>query len=232
MRRVLFSIAAAASALAVATPASAQWAPRPVGYAAAYADPGALLTQVAQLRSQIRQLAMSNMLSPGEFRQLDWYAASLDQRVRRAAFNGLSPGEAYDVQSRIARLQQRIQLAAMSPNWRYGYGGYGGYGAYGAYGGVGAVLGRTSYYGWTPIYGSHVVQVVQRAPAPIANVMSGGLGMARMPSRTERNRAFSSGGRRMQRMPSSMRAERSFAFSSDGRGKGGARRGGGRGGRD
>lgn len=248
MRKVLISFAAAASALAVASPAAAQWMPQPVGYGAAYADPGALLMQVGRLRGEIRQLGMRNVLSLGEIRRLDWEAVKLDQRVRRAAFNGMSPGEAYDIQRRIARLQQRVQLAAMTPNRRYGYGyggypayGYGGYGSGGygyggygyggyGYGGYGAVVGRTSYYGRSPSHSSQAMQVVQRVSAPTMNsVVLGNRNMTQMPSRrAERSFGFFGGGREMRGMRP-MRAERSFGSLGGSRGMG---RGGRRGNRD
>lgn len=233
MRKVLISFAVAASALAFASPAAAQWRPQPVGYGAAYADPGALLMQVGRLRGEIRQLGMRNVLSFGEIRRLDWEAVKLDQRVRRAAFNGMSPGEAYDIQRRIARLQQRIQLAAMTPNRRYGY-GYGSYPAYGyggyGYGGYGAVVGRTSYYGRSPSHSSQAMQVVQRVSAPTMNsVVLGNRNMTQMPSRrAERNFGSFGGGREMRGMRP-MRAERSFGSLGGSRGMG---RGGRRGNRD
>ncbi len=229
MRKLLISAAAAVSALAVATPAAAQWMPQPVGYGSAYGygNPGqaqALQAQIGQLRMQIRQLGMSNMLSRGEFRRLDWEAGSLDQRVRAAAFNGMSPREGYDIQRRIARLQQRIQLAMYNGNRRYGYGsgayggygygsgyGSGGYGGYGGYGGLGTSFGHSSYYGGSP---SHNGQVVQYD----------GRDTQRMPSmRGGSDRGFSSRGGETRNMPS-MNARGGRSSTLGGRGMG--RRGG------
>lgn len=242
MRKFVISLAAAATALAFASPAAAQYFPQPVGYGSAYGSPGetqALQMQISQLRMEIRQLGMSNMLSRGEFRRLDWEAGALDQRIRAAAFNGISPGEGYDIQRRIARLQQRIQFAMSNGNRRYGYGygrgGYGGYGGYAGYGygGLNASFGRTGYYGGSPSHSGQAVQVMQRMPASMGgtNVMLGSREMQRMPSMNAGNdrrfsmgdridRGFSSRGGDMQRMPSMRTEGRSSSFGGRGMGRG------------
>lgn len=228
MQKFLISAAVAVSALAVATPAAAQWMPQPLGYGSSYGYMGqaqALQAQIGQLRMQIGQLGRSNMLSYREFRRLDREAGMLDQRVRAAAYMGMNPRESYDIQRRIARLQQRIQYAMYSGNRSYGnrgygyggygYGGYGsggygsagyGYGnnggAYGAYSGLGGSYGRSSHYGRKPSYNGHTVQAVPSRTST-GNVSYGGRETYRAPAmRSGRDRGYSSRGWDARNRPS------------------------------
>jgi len=132
MRKVLFSIAAAVSALAVATPASAQWAqPYP---APAYGYPGysqfgqvrVLQARINGIQRQIRFLDQRNILSNREARRLREQSRAVEHRLLHASRNGLSPWEARDIESRIARLEYRVQREAMDRGGRWGrYAGYG-----------------------------------------------------------------------------------------------------------
>jgi len=134
MRIMLLSLAGAVSALAVASPAAAQWAPQPYGYGSpgyGYGQPGygygaaaSLQTRVAQVRRQIFMLSREQRLSPGQSRHLFNEARQLDERVRRASFGGINPYEMQELQARLARLEQRVRYAESYGN-RYGYGAYG-----------------------------------------------------------------------------------------------------------
>ncbi|MGI8705512.1 MAG: hypothetical protein ACR2JJ_06940 [Sphingomicrobium sp.] len=145
MRIVLISLATAASALAVASPASAQWAPQPQsGYGTQhYGGPGYgmpgygyqhghlqnLRFRIDSIQRQIVVLDRRNILSNREARRLREQSRAVERRLRRAARNGLSPWEAHDIQTRIARLEHRVHREAMD---RRGWRGAPGYGQYGA----------------------------------------------------------------------------------------------------
>lgn len=131
MRKLLISAALAASTLAVAAPAAAQWAPpAPNGYAYGYNNHGQarrLQVRVDQLQREIYRLDRRNILSNREARRLMDDARSIEYRLRRSAYNGLNYGEARDLEYRVARLENRIFREARDGN-RYGNYGYGNYG--------------------------------------------------------------------------------------------------------
>ena len=127
MRIVLITLAAAASALAVATPASAQYFPQaqPQGYA--YGHQGnwgqarALRVRIDNIQRQIERLDRRNILSDREARRLRQDARELEHRLRVARQNGLHPAERYQIERRLARLEQRLWRDARDGN-RYGNG--------------------------------------------------------------------------------------------------------------
>ncbi len=150
MRKVLISLAVAASALAVASPASAQYFPQPQGYG--YGQPQGygygynnnygqvrnLQVRINQIQRQIDQLDRRNILSNREARRLRDESRSLEFRLARVSRFGLAPQERFDIERRIARLEQRVRYEATDGNRRgYGYNGYGqnGYGGYNGYNG-------------------------------------------------------------------------------------------------
>ena len=112
MRKVLISIAVAASALAVATPASAQYFPVPqgnaYGYQNNYGQARRLQVRIDAIQRQIRVLDRRNILSDREARRLFNDSRELERRLRIAARNGLHPQERYDIERRLARLEQRL----------------------------------------------------------------------------------------------------------------------------
>ena len=114
MRKVLISIAAAASALAVATPAAAHYYPvRPAsGYGSGYglSHARAMKARVDRIQFEIRRLAQYRMISPREYRNLIRDSREVEYRLIRNARDGrgLSPREAYETERRIARLERRI----------------------------------------------------------------------------------------------------------------------------
>ena len=132
MRKVLISLAVAASALAVATPASAQYFPVPqgnaYGYQHNYGQVRRLQVRIDQIQRQISQLDRRNILSDREARRLRNESREIERRLRYTSRNGLHPQERYDIEHRIARLEQRLFRDARDGNrWgRYDnrYGSY------------------------------------------------------------------------------------------------------------
>jgi cell division protein FtsB len=152
MRTLLLSLAGAVSALAVATPASAQWAqPAPYGYGApgygyGYNNYGVanLSARVAGLRQQVFALQRERLIGREEAKRLSRDLRRIDERARRETFAPTGPYEVQQLQQRLARVEQRIQYAAS--RGRYGYGAYGnayGYNGYSPYGGY---AGQNGYY--------------------------------------------------------------------------------------
>ena len=131
MRTMLISLAAAASALAVATPASAQYFPVPQGYAYGYhgnyGQVRRLQARIDALQRQINRLDRRDIISDREAERLRRQSRELERRLRFAARNGLHPQERFEIERRLARLEQRLFRDAHDGN-RWGRGGY--YGGY------------------------------------------------------------------------------------------------------
>jgi hypothetical protein len=132
MRKFLIPIVAAASALAVAAPASAQyvqWAPpvyqynpynygynfNGINFARSMAD------RVQRIRHDIRVMQQRRVLSFNEARNLDRQARNLQQRIFRAQRGGIRPGEARSLENQIFNLQRRGAREANDWNRRYGH---------------------------------------------------------------------------------------------------------------
>jgi TolA-binding protein len=124
MRKVLISLAVAASALAVAAPASAQYFPAPqgnaYGYNNNYGQVRRLQVRINQIQRQIDQLDRRNVLSNKEARRLRDESRSLERRLAKVSRYGLNPRERQDIEVRIARLEQRVRYEANDGNRRYG----------------------------------------------------------------------------------------------------------------
>jgi septal ring factor EnvC (AmiA/AmiB activator) len=123
MRIVLISLAAAASALVVATPASAQHYPQPQGYAWGWHNSGqarALRARIDNIQRQIEHLDRRNILSEREARRLRDDSRQLERRLRAVRQNGLHPNERYDIERRLARLEQRLWRDARDRDGRWG----------------------------------------------------------------------------------------------------------------
>jgi hypothetical protein len=128
MRKLLFSVIAAASALAVAAQASAQWAPpvyhyQPYNYT--YGFNGfnyarTMQARVQRIRSDIRTMDARRILSNREARSLDNEARNIERRIYRASHNGIQPHEARNVENRIRRLEVRVAREASDWNNRAG----------------------------------------------------------------------------------------------------------------
>lgn len=120
MRKFLIPIVAAASALALAAPASAQWAPpvynyNPYNYSYGFSGINfarAMQSRVERIRGDIRAMEVRRILSFREARNLDYEAANLQRRIFRASRNGISPGEARSLENRIFRLERRVAREA------------------------------------------------------------------------------------------------------------------------
>ena len=118
MRKVTLTLAAAAAAVGLAAPASAQWYPQPraYGYAAqpygynSYGYVRALQVRVDRLQRDLAHLARYRMISRSEYRNRNEDARDIERRLRRDARDGygLSRQEIYAVERRIQRLEYRI----------------------------------------------------------------------------------------------------------------------------
>lgn len=131
MRTILISLAAA-STLAIAAPAAAQWAPQqsPYGYGGygsyrgygSYGAAASLQQRIARIRGEIVMLDRQGMLSQGQARHLFNETRALDSRVREENYEG-DGRELRQVEERVEGLEQQVHQAA-SYN-RYRNGGYG-----------------------------------------------------------------------------------------------------------
>ncbi|MFL6733411.1 MAG: hypothetical protein ACJ8EY_01805 [Sphingomicrobium sp.] len=111
MRKLLITIASAASALAIAAPASAQYYPQPRGNAYGYNNYGqvrSLQVRVDNLQRQIERLDRRNVLSNKEARNLRQDSRDLERRLYQASRNGLRPNERQNIEYRLARLEQKL----------------------------------------------------------------------------------------------------------------------------
>jgi hypothetical protein len=130
MRKLLITVAAAASALAIATPAAAQYYPAPQqgygynngynGYGNRYGAVRNLQVRIDRLQQRIARFDSRDRISEREARRLREDSRDIEHRLRRSARNGLNPQEYASVDYRIQRLEQRIFRDARDGN-RYGY---------------------------------------------------------------------------------------------------------------
>ena len=127
MRKLLISLAAAASTLGIAAPASAQWFPQPgYGDPYGYANPAAgqeMLARVAAIRGRAHELGYRHVLSWGQVHRLDLEADAIDRQVWRHPM--MSFGTRADLDARIGRFQQWVDAMAaqnMGYGSRFGYG--------------------------------------------------------------------------------------------------------------
>jgi len=142
MRKLMISLAAAGAALAIATPAAAQYYPGQYGapYGNAYGynnnwgQVRSLQVRINAVERQINVLDRRDRIRDRSADRLRDEANSIERRLRHAARDGLNPYEAQDLQVRIARLEQRVQYSLARGYGRYGYNnGYNGYGNNGGY---------------------------------------------------------------------------------------------------
>jgi hypothetical protein len=131
MRKFLIPIVAAASALAVGAPASAQyarWAPpvyqyNPYNYGYGFSGINfarSMAERVQRVRTDIRVMRGRRVLSQGEARNLDRQAENLQRRIYRAQRGGIRAGEARSLENQIFNLQRRVAREATDWNNRYG----------------------------------------------------------------------------------------------------------------
>ena len=145
MRKFLMSAAVAASALAVASPAAAQYAPPPgYGYNSGYGynqGYGAnwlfnfgdqryarmMQDRVQRIRTDVRNMGAQRILSFREARNLDSQARNLQDRIFRASRNGLNRNETRNLDRSVRRLEERVVREANDWNGRRGVRRYNAY---------------------------------------------------------------------------------------------------------
>lgn len=132
MRKLLVPIIAAGTALAVAAPAAAQWAPpvynyQPYDYGRGYSYhhfAGEMNQRVQRIRADIRQLQARRIVSWQEARSLEYQAAQIQRRIYNRSRNGLQPMEARRLENQIRNLEFRISREARDWNDRPNRAGY------------------------------------------------------------------------------------------------------------
>jgi hypothetical protein len=130
MFKFLIPVAAAASALTIAAPASAQvwvppgdqYAPYNYGYGfSGFRFARAMEARVQRVRGDIRVMAARRILGWNEARGLDNEARNLQVRIARATRYCISPGEARGIENGIRRLEYHVSREATDWNNRYGH---------------------------------------------------------------------------------------------------------------
>jgi len=127
MRKLIVSLAAAGSVLAIATPAAAQYYPQqPYGNAYGYNNNNygqvrSLEVRINAIQRQINQLDRRDRIRNRTADRLRDQANSLDRRLRHAARDGMSYREANDIQIRLARLEQQVRYSVANNYGRNGY---------------------------------------------------------------------------------------------------------------
>jgi hypothetical protein len=139
MRKFLISLAAAGAALAVASPAAAQYYPGPQSYGYGngygygvnnYGQVRSLQYRINAVQRLINRLDNRDRIGEREARRLRNESRNIERRLFAASRYGLNPYEANDINRRIFVLEQRVQYAANNGWRRYGsrYGWNGNYG--------------------------------------------------------------------------------------------------------
>ena len=136
MRKFVIALAAAGSALAFASPASAQYYPQPQPYGQPYGYGGQgyngygyngfgqvqqLQQRIDALQNRIRYMDRANVIRDRSADRLKDEARDIEKRLRKSSRHGLNPYELNNLQARIARLEQRVQIASSRFGGRYGY---------------------------------------------------------------------------------------------------------------
>jgi hypothetical protein len=155
MRKLIISLAAAGSVLAIATPAAAQYYPQAQPYAQPYGYGGqpygyggqqngygyngygqfrSLQARIDMVERQINQLDRRDRIRERTADRLRDEANRIEHRLRSTGRNGLNGYEANDIQIRIARLEQQVRYSLASNNRRWngnnGWNGNEGYNNY------------------------------------------------------------------------------------------------------
>lgn len=134
MRKVLIALAATGSALAFASPASAQYYPQPQPYGQPYGYNGyghngyngygqvqALQARIDAVQNRIRWMDRRDVIRNRTADRLKDEARDIEKRLHRDARYGLNPYELNNLQTRVARLEQRVQFAGARLGGRNGY---------------------------------------------------------------------------------------------------------------
>ena len=146
MRKLIVSLAAAGSVLAIATPAAAQYYPQAQPYAQPYGAPygnaygynnnygqvRSLQARINMVERQINQLDRRDRVRENTADRLRSEANKIERKLRSASRNGLNAYEANSIQIRITRLEQQVRYSVANTYGRNGYNGYNnnGYNAY------------------------------------------------------------------------------------------------------
>jgi hypothetical protein len=139
MRKFVISLAAVGTALAFASPASAQYYPQQQpyggqqygynnggynqGYGQNYGGTRALQARINSIQGQIENLRARRMISRNEARDLRSESRNLERRLYEAGRGGLNYREMQTIQYRIARLEQNVRRQASDGN-RWSGNGY------------------------------------------------------------------------------------------------------------
>ena len=122
MRKITLPLIAAGAALAVATPAAAQYYPRQpapaYGYGYGYGQVRALQVRIDNVERQINRLDRRDRIGDRNADRLRDEANRIEDRLHRAARGGLNPYEARDIEYRIQRLEQRVQYSMNDRGYR------------------------------------------------------------------------------------------------------------------
>ena len=122
MRKIVLPLIAAGVALAVASPASAQYYPRPAvpapGYGYGFGQVRALQVRIDNVERQINRLDRRDRIRDRSADRLRDEANRIEDRLHRAARGGLNPYEARDIEYRIQRLEQRVQYSMNDRGYR------------------------------------------------------------------------------------------------------------------
>jgi len=149
MRKVVLSVLAAASALAAATPAAAQYYPAPqpgYGYNNGYngygynnqGQTGRWAGEVNRIRRDIDMLRSQGRLTNRELRRLNYDTSVVENAIRKYGYNGLTRYEAQDLDRRVHNLHRAVsQMANNRSTQRYGNNGYNSYNGNNGYNGYG-----------------------------------------------------------------------------------------------
>lgn len=117
MRKMIFTLAAAGAALAVASPAGAQYYPGPQpgpGYGYGHGNwqqVRELRARIDMIKGQIVRLDHREAIGNRAADRLMHEANEIDRRLRDRARDRLDPREAGDIQYRVQRLEQQVQWA-------------------------------------------------------------------------------------------------------------------------
>jgi Spy/CpxP family protein refolding chaperone len=128
MRKTLITLAAAASALVVASPAAAQYYGGPVYAAPAYGAPAYGYRQgnanpwareLQQIRYQANNLARQGRLTRSESRDLFRDIQRAERVINRKSRYGLSRSEARSLNERIGKIRYELRLYSDRDGRRY-----------------------------------------------------------------------------------------------------------------
>ena len=114
MRKIVLSLAAAGAALLAASPAAAQYHPRPqpaYGYNNGYGMAQSLQVRIDNIQRQISRLDRRDRIGDNSADRLRDEARDIERRLHKRARGGLDNREAGEVAYRVQRLEQRVQIA-------------------------------------------------------------------------------------------------------------------------